>query len=275
MKRIMSVFLALAIAAPGLTGCASKYGEQKTAVNYYPACYAPIQDLRDREHDVAKGTAVGGIVGALGGALVGLLATGKAEGAVMGAAVGGAGGLVAGNIYASKQHQADDNVRLASYLQDLDGDISNLDVAGAAAQTSLKCYNQQFQALLAAIKSRAITPQAAQARFAEIMSGREEASNILGEVVTNARQLSQQYEQAFVQEERQLDAPRKAPQSVAAKQAKKRTINRGREKAKELVKRERQWTEVRNTAKQDTAQQTQTFNTAYNEIVGTVTNATI
>lgn len=255
MSRLIAIFVSLSLILPALSGCASKYGEQKTAVNYYPACYAPIQDLREREHNVAKSTAVGGIIGALGGALVGLLATGKAEGAVMGGAIGGAGGLVAGNIYASKQQQQDDNIRLASYLQDLDGDISNLDINGAAAQTSLKCYNTQFNALLAAIKAKAISRQAAEARFAEIMSGREEANVILGQVVSNARSLQQQYEQAFMQEEQNIQTPQKVSQGVAATQAKKQTINRGRQKTRQFARVERQWQEVKDSANEQTARQ--------------------
>lgn len=236
MSRVLNIIIALALIVPGLTGCASKYGEQKTTVNYYPACYAPIQDLRAREHDVGTGTAVGGVIGALGGALVGLLATGKAEGAVMGAAIGGTGGLVAGNIYASKQQQADDNIRLASYLSDLDGDISNLDVTAAAARTSLQCYNRQFAALIEAIKTKRISREGAASRYAEIMSGTEEANAILGQVVTNARDLSQQYEQAFIQEERAIQTPQKVAQNRSAVQANRQKINRGRQTLKQVAK---------------------------------------
>lgn len=275
MSRLTALFISFSLVLPVLSGCASKYGEQKTVVNYYPACYAPIQDLRDREHNVAKSTAVGGVIGALGGALVGILATGKMEGAVMGAAVGGAGGLVAGNIYASKQQQADDNIRLASYLQDLDGDISNLDVSGAAAQSSLQCYNRQFNALLAAIKSKTISRQAAEARFAEIMSGREEANVILGQVVSNARSLQQEYEQAFIQEERNIQSPQKASQGMAAIQAKKQTINRGRNKTKQFATVERKWQEVRETANVETAQQQKEIAAAIDANMLDVRNAEI
>lgn len=255
MSRLSAIFISFALVLPIMTGCASKYGEQKTVVNYYHACYAPIKDLRDHEHDVAKGTAVGGVVGALGGALVGLLATGKVEGAVMGAAAGGATGLVAGNIYASKQKEADDNVRLASYLQDLDGDISNLDATGAAARSSLQCYDKQFNSLVASIKSRSIAREAAQARFAEIMSGREEATKILGQVVYNARDLAQQYEQAFVQEEKAIQSPQKASQGQAVLKARKKAINNGRSKATQLVKKEKEWQQYKEVSSNETVRQ--------------------
>ena len=81
----------------------------------------------------------------------------------------------------------------------------------ASAKTSLQCYDQQFASLLAAIKSKAISRDEAQRRFAEISSGREEAIALMGDAVTRGRDLEQQYEAAFVQEERALNAkPRQA-----------------------------------------------------------------
>lgn len=189
-------------------GCASRYGEQHTQVNYYPACYAPIRDLRDRENDVGRTTAGGAVVGALGGALVGLLATGgKWQGAMVGAAAGGATGAVAGNIYAKKRRVADDNMRLASYLQDIDGDISQMDVTAAAARASLQCYDRQFNALLTNIRAGKVTRSEAGARYAEISSGREEAIALLGSAASYGRDLDARYEQAFRQEEADLRAP--------------------------------------------------------------------
>lgn len=254
MPRLIVVFISMAMALPLMTGCASKYGEQKTVVNYYPSCYAPIQDLRSREHDVATATAVGGVTGALGGALIGLLATGKAEGAIMGAAAGAASGMVAGNIYASKRKQAEDNIRLASYLQDIDGDISRLDIDGAAATNSLQCYDREFKGLVANIKARAISREAASKRFAEIMTGREEASFILGRIVDNARGLTQQYEQAFNQEEMDIQNPQRAS-SGGSVQAKKRTINAGRQKARQLNNTVTKWQAVNNETKAETSRQ--------------------
>lgn len=225
MRRLGALTLIAVLTLPVLPGCASKYGEQKTAVNYYPACYRPIQDLRDREHDVAKATAGGGIMGALGGALIGLLATGKWEGAVMGGAMGGVAGTVAGNIYASKQREADDNRRIASYLQDIQGDISNLDVVGAAARNSLECYDRQFAVLVREIKDRTITRDAAQARYAEIVSGREEAIAILGNAANHARSLDQEYEKALMAEQQQLQTPAKMAQGPVAASQKAAAIN--------------------------------------------------
>lgn len=266
MIRSTVLLIALTLVMPMMTGCASKYGEQKTVVNYYPGCYGPIRDLRDREYNVAKTTAGSTAFGALGGALIGLLATGKVEGAVVGAAAGGATGLVAGNIYAKKQQQADDNMRLASYLQDLDGDISNLDVTGAAAKTSLQCYNGKFKELIAAIKAKKISREASAQRFAEIMTGMEEANAILGQVISDARNLSAQYEQAFIQEEQNINSPQKAAQGIVAYQAKKQTINRGRQRAQKLVQSEQQWTEEKSKATTTMARHKEEYYTAVNEI---------
>lgn len=226
MKKFLACVMAGALAFSTLPGCASKYGTQKTTVNYYPACYQPIQDLRNSEHDVAKGTAAGAVVGALGGALLGLLASGgKWQGAVVGGAAGGVAGAVGGNIYASKQKEADDNRRLASYLQDIDGDISNLDITGAAARNSLQCYERQFAALVRDIKARTISREAAQARYSEISSGREEAIAILGDAAAYARNLDQQYEQALAAEQQQLQAPAKRAQGVATARKNSAAIN--------------------------------------------------
>lgn len=236
MKKLLVYFLAIILITPILGGCASKYGEQKTVVNYYPACYQPISDLREREHNVAKTTAGGAVVGALGGALIGLLASGgKWQGAVMGAAAGGVTGTVAGNIYASKQQEADDNRRLASYLQDIDGDISNLDVVGAAARNSLQCYDRQFAVLVRDMKAGTITREAAQARYGEISTGREEAIAILGQVATQARSLDQQYEEALMAEQRNLQTPVKMAEGPAVVKRKAAAINTARKRKAPLV----------------------------------------
>lgn len=225
MRRILALVLVLPLLIATLSGCASRYGEQKTTVNYYPGCYRPIQDLRQREHEVAKGAAGGAALGALGGALIGLLASGgKWQGAVAGAAVGAAGGGMAGASHAKAQQERDDNKRMAAYLENINGDISNLDITSAAARTSLQCYDQQFDLLVKDIKAKAIDRQTASRRFAEISSGREEAIAILGNAAAQARNLDQQYEEAFVNEERAVvtaNTPQKQQKKAAIKTARK------------------------------------------------------
>ena len=253
MKRGASLFLTLVLAFATLPGCASKYGQQKTVVNYYPACYSPIQDLRSREHDVAKTTAGGAVVGALGGALIGLLATGKAEGALAGGMAGGMAGAVAGNIYASKQKEADDNRRLVSYLQDMDGDISNMDIDAAAAKTSFNCYERAFQSLIAEIKERRISPEAARARYAEIRSGEEEAAAIYSDLIVRSQDLQTQYEQAFNQEERVLSSPRKMAQGNVRQKA--IALNHARGKNKVFATKKQQFSAAKSEADDTIASQ--------------------
>ncbi|MBQ7456335.1 MAG: hypothetical protein IJS54_01790 [Desulfovibrio sp.] len=221
-----------------LPGCASKYGEAHTQVHYYPACYRPIKDLRDREYSVEKKTAAGAVIGAFGGAMLGFLSTGKVEGALVGGVAGAATGAVVGNIYAKKQQIRDDNRRLASYYEELDGEIQGLNAVSAAAKVSLQCYDGEFQDLLQDIKARRVTRREAEERFGEIASGRDEAIKLLGKAITYGRDLDAQYEKAFVQEEQTLRRqPAKArASSVAftrAKQQKKTFAKRVAEVAKE------------------------------------------
>lgn len=243
------------------SGCASKYGEQQTQVNYYPACYQPIQDLRSGEHNVAKNTGAGALLGAFTGAMIGLIATGKWQGALMGGAVGGAAGSMAGNAYGRHQQQQDDNVRMAGYLQNLDGDISNLDITHAAARTSLQCYDRAFAALLAEIRAKQISRQAAQSRFGEIMSGREEAINILGNAAQYGQNLNQEYENAFNSEEQKI-AENKA-ESSATRQQKSRAVSQARQRKQTLVNKTAQITRDRQEAVQATSRQTREINEAY------------
>lgn len=267
MRRNLALALMLAMVFATLSGCASKYGEQKTVVNYYPSCYAPIQDLRNREHDVAKGTAAGAAVGALGGALVGFLSSGGDwRGAVAGAAVGGVSGGVAGNIYASKQKEMDDNKRLASYLQDIDGDISGMDITAAAARRSLQCYDQQFKVLVADIKARTISRTVASQRFAEISNGREEAIAILGDLVAQGNNLSQQYEQAFVQEEQDISRPQKASAGKATASQKRSAIKTARKRTQTLKKKTQEIAQEKLQAQEVSSQQTVAINNIISDL---------
>lgn len=262
MKRCPAIVLALLLTT-GLGGCASKYGAQNTTVNYYPGCYRPIADLRQNENNTAKGTVTGSVIGALGGALVGLLAGGgRWQGAVVGGAMGAATGAMAGNYYARKQQEADDNIRLASYMQDLDGDISNLTVAQAAARTSLQCYDQQFRLLLADIKAGQIGREQAQARYAEIVSGREEAIGILGQAAQSGRNMDQEYEQAFMNEQQNMQSPARQAEGRGAYAQKSQALNSARTRKNDLAKKTASIEQDRDQAREVTAQQTRAINQA-------------
>ena len=261
MRRLLALILPIPLLLSGLVGCASRYGEQKTTVNYYPGCYRPIQDLRDREYDVAKGTGTGAAVGALGGALLGLLLSGgKWQGAAVGAASGAAAGGMMGAANAQAQRQRDDNMRMAAYLQNIDGDISDLDLPSAAARPSLQCYDQQFALLIKDIKAKTIDRETAAKRFAEISSGREEAIALLGDAVTHARNLDQQYEEAFVAEERT------PAQSPARQQQKKQAIKVARQKKQALTSKTAALDREKSEATQVTSRQTQEINEALADI---------
>lgn len=266
MRRFIAKILSISLGLLVLSGCASKYGEPRTQPQYYPGCYRPIQDLRDREHSVGKSTAVGAGIGAASGALIGLLTTGKWQGALMGAAVGGVGGTMVGNMYGRKQQMRDDNIRLNSYLQDLDGDISNLDVTGAAARTALQCYDRQFQGLLSAIRARQISREAAAARFREIQDGREEAIAILGNAAAYGENLSQQYEHAFVSEQQQIQTPQKVSQNRAQYQRNAATLNAAKKRKQTLAHRTAAIRQERSVAQNTTSQQMQEINQAMAEL---------
>ena len=266
MRRLLALILPIPLLLSGLVGCASRYGEQKTTVNYYPGCYRPIQDLRDREHDVAKGAGGGAAVGALGGALLGLLLSGgKWQGAVAGAATGAAAGGIMGASHAQAQRERDDNKRLAAYLQNIDGDISDLDITSAAARTSLQCYDQQFALLIKDIKARTIDRETAAKRFAEISSGREEAIALLGDAAAHARNLDQQYEQAFASEEQNI-ARQASVQGAAKQKQKAQAIKVARQRKQTLTQKTAALDREKSEANQITSRQTQEINEALADI---------
>ncbi len=201
-----------------LSGCASsRYGEQITTVHYYPRCYAPINDLRQADQDFNKNVAGGAIGGALVGALVGYLATGRAEGAAIGAGAGAVVGTGVGYAKAKQERIADDNRRMASYLVDIDGDISGIDRATAAARVARDCYDQEFRQAVADYKAQRISREELTRRYQEIKDGCTEAGNILGTVIASTGEKEQQYQQAIAQEAQQANKP--VPVVAAAKPA--------------------------------------------------------
>lgn len=150
--------------------CASKYGEQKTKVEYYPACYQPVKDLRDHEHDGVTATIIGGVGGAIvGSALVGVLSGMKPAGFITGAVAGAALGGMVSNVYWKAAKERDDTKRLYKYSELIDGDVSQMDVVQAAATASLQCYDRELAALVRNIKERKIDRQAAETRYREIV----------------------------------------------------------------------------------------------------------
>lgn len=202
---VCGLLLMLAVLA---SGCAtSRYGEQITTVNHYPQCYEPIQALRDADSDFNKTVAASTVVGVLGGALIGFLATGKAEGAAIGAAAGGVAGAGVGYAKARQERIADDNKRMASYLVDIDGDISGIDRATAAARVARDCYNKQFALAIADYKAGRITREDLTSRYSEIKNGCTEAGAILGSMIATTEDKERDYQTALQSEAKREGRP--------------------------------------------------------------------
>lgn len=200
MQRLVSIPMCLFLAAGLLlSGCTSKYGEQKTKVNYYPQCYQPVNQLRQDENSTGKSTAAGAVGGALLGALIGGLATGKASGAVAGAVAGGAAGAVAGNIYGKSKTQDRDAAYLQQYSRQLGSEAASMNRSTAAAKVAAKCYDEQFKLAAGQFKAGQITRLEFQDRYNEIRSGLEETSFILNDTAAVMAKKDSEYQQALAE----------------------------------------------------------------------------
>ena len=160
------------------SGCTSRYGEQKTRVNYYPQCYEPVAKLRQDENSTGKSTAAGAAGGALLGALIGGLATGKVEGALVGAVAGGAN-------------------YLAEYNRQMGAEAASMNRATAAAKLATKCYDQQFKLAVDQFKAGQLTRLELQDRYNEIRSGLEETAFILKDTSVEMAKKDSEYERVL------------------------------------------------------------------------------
>jgi outer membrane lipoprotein SlyB len=250
LKKTTMLLLISVLPLGGVWGCASKYGEQTTDVVRFPQCYAPIKQLRDDESSVHTSTAAGAVGGALLGAVVGALTTGKVSGAVAGAVAGGALGAGAGYASGKAQEEREQNVRMAAYLKDLDGDISGLNAVTASARHSIQCYDREFRTIIVNYKSGKLNKLELQDAYNEIKNGIGESERILGETLQKAYDRDAQYQAAINSEVRQgrsSTASKKAPagrvagasptDAVQAKQvAYKKTIKEGEKARQEAQK---------------------------------------
>ncbi len=180
-NALLCVLLAAALLCGG---CASKYGEQRTKVDYYPECYAPIQELRASEDQFAPTVAVGAILGAVLGAAIGAMASSdnRARGALVGAGLGAAAGSIGGHAYARNREQRQDAERFNAYSRALDQDSARVDSAILAAREANRCYNERYDLAQAQYKEGKISKQGLDARLTEIHDGVSEAEYILGEM---------------------------------------------------------------------------------------------
>lgn len=183
--RYLCLFMCLCLPWPlFLGGCARTSTHVSRDVVYYPKCEEPLVYLASRGNAsgaVAKGAATGafisGITTLIAGAISGRLdPLGLAGGVGAGAVVGGTLGGV--------DHSADskaDTRQMSLYLEEIDGDISDIDtVEKAGATLARQCYGNAFNKLLGQMKTREIQRDAALARFDEILAGMREADGYLG-----------------------------------------------------------------------------------------------
>jgi outer membrane lipoprotein SlyB len=234
-----------------VTGCASRYGTQKTAINHYPDCYAPINELRQSENTAPKYAAGGAAAGALLGALAGYLATGKASGALVGGAAGAVAGGAAGGIYGKQRQDQDDAALLASYNSQLDAGIREVDKATAAAKLARQCYERQFTVAASEYKAGRLNKEQFNARYVEVTSGMEEAASILGASNRKNAEVTAEYQRALQQEQTRAtsagqqgqtrQAPREDQQQITElrnkTKAMQRSVSAGEEEERLLLQR--------------------------------------
>ena len=199
-RRVYLPLIMLLAGSLLFSGCTSRYGEQKTKVNYYPQCYEPVAQLRQDENSTGKSTAAGAAGGALLGALIGGLATGKVEGALAGAVAGGAAGAVGGNIYGKSQEKQRDADYLAQYNRQMGAEAASMNRATAAAKVATKCYDQQFKLAVGQYKAGQLTRFDLQDRYNEIRSGLEETAFILKDTSSAMAQKDSEYERVLAGE---------------------------------------------------------------------------
>ena len=213
--RIRFVTVLVCLLSVFATGCASKYGPQMTRVDRYPDCYQPIADLRQAEKNFNTTMVMSTTMGALLGAMIGASQTGKVEGALAGAAIGAGAGAGAGYLLARHNDQKDSRIRLASYSQDLNTDVSALDRASAAGRVAYECYSRRFREALADYQAKRITRAELDTRYAEIKSGLAEASTILGQTITEADKREAEYRNVLNAEAAKINRPIPAVQTVS------------------------------------------------------------
>lgn len=215
-----------------LSGCAAQYAPQTTVVNYYPDCYQPLNTLRQSAKNYNKSVVGGAVAGGLIGAVFGLLITGKAEGAAAGAAAGATAGAVAGYSNA----ESEQNKQLASFLAELDGDISGLDNVNAAGRVALQCYDKSFKRAITDFKAKRMNRSELDARYAEIKAGSAEALTLMNKQADAAREKESSYQAALNEEARiaQRPVPQARPSKGKASKPGKASAKAPSNKSEEL-----------------------------------------
>ncbi len=229
MKRsVLAVVLSCVLLLT--SGCAKdNYGPKTTPVAYYPACYQPIQELRDSGDKTTQYTAIGAVSGAAVGALLGGLAGRNTTGVLVGAGAGALAGGLMGYAKAKQDSIKDARARYASYVGDIQGEAGKLDQVTLAGKASRACYEQSFDALVAQYKAKQISREEYKARYDEIRAGMQEASRILGQAYGAGQEKDKEFQAALDDEaqkagtsteavkKKQLAANEKAQRTAAKK----------------------------------------------------------
>lgn len=183
-----------------LNACAKNV--QTSISQYYPECHEPLEEIKqvNSGSNVAKaagkGAAQGAVAGIISGAVIGIV-SGKPAQVLQSAITGAVAGGVAGGIYGGASNtSSEENILMAKYFEQIDGDISSLTLKEAAATVSLQCYNRQFVNLLNKIRAGEMTKKAADSHFAELETGRKEALELLGKGSETTSEQRSLFEQA-------------------------------------------------------------------------------
>lgn len=167
-KSLMLLFIDLMLVALA-TGCTSKSLQQKEGDYYYPACYAPIQKQRFNSCFFSTDVLADPI-----------------------------------KQIAKARQIEDENTRMATYLSDIEGSISDINSQTASAKAALQCYDKQFEILLTSVKRKKISPEKAQPLFYEILFGTNKATALLRGVGDEALDMETRYRAALATEEQEL-----------------------------------------------------------------------
>jgi outer membrane lipoprotein SlyB len=194
-------------------GCSSKYGPRQATVDYYPECYAPIQELRSSESDFGGTVVFGAVLGALLGAAIGAMSSGDSRGALIGAGMGAAAGTIGGHAYARNREQQQEAERFDAYARALDADSAQANSAVLAAREANRCYTERYELAFAQYQENKIGKPGLDARLTEIRDGLSEAEYILGELSNNIAAKHNEYTATLREEASAMGRPAPAVES--------------------------------------------------------------
>ena len=182
MKGLSLMMCMVMLLGASLAGCSKNATRTHFESNYYRSCQEPLNYLANRggmTRSVATGATLGGFLSGLTAVLVGAIGgrinpAGVVTSMGVGAVVGGVGGGI------SHGANKEDNRMMNAYLEQIDGDISDIDTVEKAGGTvALQCYKKAFSNLLADMKSGDMPVAEGRERFSEILTGVTEADKYI------------------------------------------------------------------------------------------------